>query len=198
MGDISIHVNVSDSFSPLLKKVAAETPGGLRNALDRTARRAYNEAKRNVVADVGSADAKAGISTLKRPSAYDLSARFSLYPQRITARKIGKFIPGKSWNRGSFSGHTSNISPGRSKNLNISKAFVIRNNADIVMVRVGSGKNAIKAVYATHPATTFKEAKGGKPAELWKQDINQTLPNELNKELAKVFAGGSAGASGGD
>jgi hypothetical protein len=199
MGDI--HVTVKDTFSPLLKQIARETPEALSGAVNTAARAARKYTVPVVKQDANLSESLSKeIGRVQPASPGNLTARVAFKPGRHSILRTGgaTFSPGMSWNRGSLSASTHKLSGGGSASLSIPKAFVMRGAGHgkyMLMVRTGKARTAIKAIYAASAkATMHNEAQ--KPAQTFIQTAQRELDREVSAAIQTVFDGGHVSAGG--
>lgn len=195
-----IKVDVRDDLTPLFAQLGEgrEVKNALRRAVDKSARAARREAIPIIAKDIGvSADRIKAATPLVRPSTQsNISASWTVRKMRTGLYSLGKFSPEKSWNRGSFQGATFRVTGGGSSKLSIAKAFTL-GRAPVLMIRVGKGRSAIKAVYAAHPATTMAQGDGA-PRLMWERTASKLLSELTATELQRAFAGQRGGSHGQD
>lgn len=193
-----IYVKVSDTLTPLIMKVARETPEALSGAVNTAAR-----AARKYVVPVIRQDANLTesiskeIGRVQSASPGNLTARIAFKAGRHSILRTGgaTFSPKLSWNRGSLSASTHKLSGGGSASLSLGKSFIMRGAGHgkfMVMVRTGK---QIKAIYAASAKATMHDERQA-PARKFIEVAQRELDREVSSALQTVFDGGHVSASG--
>ncbi len=196
-----LYITIKDDLSPLIMKIARETPEALSGSVN-TATRAARKFTVPVVKQDASLSEPLSkeIGRVQPASPGNLTARVAFKPGRhsILRTSGANFSPGMSWNRGSLSASTHKLSGGGSGGLSIPKASVMRGSGHgkyMLMVRTGKARTAIKAIYAASAkATMHNEAQ--KPAQTFIQTAQRELDHEVSSVLQTVFDGGHVSAGG--
>ncbi|MCW2284900.1 hypothetical protein M2323_002746 [Rhodoblastus acidophilus] len=188
--EISVTLDAKE-FIERMELAARETVNGLRRAVDKTARQARKQAIAKMAIDIGVAPSKFRDATpLVKPSTQgNISASWTVNKAKIGALNIGTFSPGPSWNRGSFAGSTYRLTGGGSASLAIGKAFILEaNGGRALMIRTGSGRKAVKAIYGETPATAMGQ-DGAAPRRSWKFAAEMMLRPQVEIELQRALDG---------
>jgi hypothetical protein len=196
-----IYVKVSDTLTPLIMKVARETPEALSGAVNTAARAARKYTVPVIKQDANLTESiTKEIGRVQSASPGNLTARIAFKAGRHNILRTGGavFSPKLSWNRGSLSASTHKLSGGGSASLSIPKAFVMRGAGHgkfMVMVRTGKARNATKALYAASAkAVMHNEAQA--PARKFIEVAQRELDREVSSALQTVFDGGHMSAGG--
>jgi len=184
-------------------KAASKLPSALASAVNKSAREGRTIAIKQIAADenVSTAVAKRGIGPLRRASPGKLIATWDALTTKIgilqTQGGEGKvaYTTAKA-RRATRGGATLNFSThsvtgGGSSHLALRRAFVLTaNGGRALMIRLGSGKKDIKAVYAATAATIMKQEKSA-PRVAWQKTVEASLPRNVTTAVQAVLDGGS-------
>lgn len=198
---VGIYVTVKDTLTPLIMKVARETPEALSGAVNTAARAARKYTVPVIKQDANLTESiTKEIGRVQSASPGNLTARIAFKAGRHSILRTGGavFSPKLSWNRGSLSASTHKLSGGGSAGLSIPKAFVMRGAGHgrfMVMVRTGKARTAIKAIYAASAKATMHDERQA-PARKFIEVAQRELDREVSSALQTVFEGGHVSASG--
>jgi hypothetical protein len=198
---VGIYVKVSDTLTPLIMKVARETPEALSGAVNTAARAARKYTVPVIKQDANLTESiTKEIGRVQSASPGNLTARIAFKAGRHSILRTGgaTFSPGMSWNRGSLAASTHRLSGGGSASLSVPKAFILRGAGHgkfMVAYRTGKARKAFKVIYAASAkATMHNEAQA--PARKFIEVAQQNLDREVSSALETVFAGGHVSPSG--
>lgn len=198
---VGIYVTVKDTLSPLIMKVARETPEALSGAVNTAARAARKYTVPVIKQDANLTESiTKEIGRVQSASPGNLTARIAFKAGRHSILRTGgaTFSPKLSWNRGSLSASTHKLSGGGSASLSIPKAFVMRGAGHgrfMVMVRTGKARTSIKPIYAASAKATMHDDRQA-PARKFIEVAQRELDREVSSALQTVFDGGHVSASG--
>jgi hypothetical protein len=198
---VGIYVKVSDTLTPLIMKVARETPEALSGAVNTAARAARKYTVPVIKADANLTESiTKEIGRVQSASPGNLTARIAFKAGWHSILRTGgaTFSPKLSWNRGALNASTHKLSGGGSASLSIPKAFVMRGAGHgkfMVMVRTGKARNATKALYAASAKATMHDERQA-PARKFIEVAQRELDREVSAALQTVFDGGHMSASG--
>lgn len=157
-----------------------------KNAINRVARRARNEAIKTIAADIGipAARVKQSVSKLRTASPWKLSADWDAKAARIG---ILNTSGAKVMKLGGLTARTFRLTGGGSSSLSVGKAFVVKaNGGRFVAYRKNGSRLPIKAIYAEHAATAIGQDNGAARVQ-WQRTVAAELPKELGTSLQAVL-----------
>lgn len=159
-----------------------------KNAINRTARRARNEAIKTIATDIGvsTARVKKSVSALRAASPWNLKAEFTASAQRIGILNV---TGARVLRLGGLTASTYRLTGGGSSSLNVAKAFRVKaNGGTFVAVRKGGSRLPLKGIYAEHPATALGQ-KNAAARQQWQKVVDADMPAELSKGFQAVLDG---------
>ena len=196
-----MQVNVKIDTTALLRWAnelsTAKIKGAIKSGLNRAGRRARTEFIANTAADanVPSARIRKGISPFRSASPSRLVAAFDAKPVKIGILSTA----GATISKGSgLHAATHVVTGGGSASLDVQRAFVITtaNGGRVVMIRRGSGRKNIKAIYAEQPATALNQGRSA-PRIKWLKTAADETAREITAGLQAVMNGGSPASDAG-
>ncbi|MCQ4189929.1 phage tail protein [Methylocystis suflitae] len=196
-----IYVKVSDTLTPLIMKVARETPQALSGAVNTATKAARKYAVPVIKQDANLTESiTKEIGRVQLASPGNLTARVEFKPGRHSILRTGgaTFSPGTSWNRGSLSASTHRLSGGGSASLSAPKSFILRganHGKFMIAYRTGKARKAFKVIYAASAKATMHD-ETQKPAQIFIQTAQRELDREVSSALQTAFAGGHVSAGG--
>ncbi len=169
----------------------------LASSLNRAARSARKEAINTIARDIGVpiSRVKQSVGKLIRASPGNLRASFITSKSRIGIKNVSgaTFAKGKG-----LIASTHRLTGGGSSALRASKAFIINTSAggSAVMIRIGKGKGAIRAVYAEGVNTAMSQPNAAARKQ-WERDASTNATREISAGIQAALLSRSAPSDSG-
>lgn len=187
MAELNVRIDGSSLERWAEELSARGIKSAIRRALDQTGRLARKQTIPVIAADIGVSKSKIASATPKvqTTTVTNLSVRWTVSKMRLGALNAAGATISKS---GGLHMATHRLTGGRSSDLTIGKAFVIRTSAGgtFVAIRRGAARLPVKGIYLEHPATALAQ-NGAAARKQWEKTVAAELPARLDRELRRQF-----------